>query len=455
MKFRENQWLDDQIKSWARDGLISPSQVDAILAKRQADAKTNILNATNLLAALGGLCVLLGVILVISYNWDKIPHFLKIGVYLLLLVGMGEATLHVPEKYKVGRTALQVGWLLMPLAGIGLWAQIYQLSGDPLKPILIWLALGLPLVWKGKDDAVAFLHTAGIAWAAYTGAFSQDTWLTIVQPGWNYQSWDGPWRDFLVGYSLPMLGVGLLWALGFLQVKRFLQDKGRWLFTVAFLLFLNTLQWTHSPFYCDGGAGGFLHVSALVILYWGLSEAFRVEAGFWRAWGWYALASVLYGMTFLWHESSLGGWSAPIAILTLVELIVGTLLLVRPDDGGLGSDKAGVWSFRSLLFAPAILSYLLVLETPPKAVAIMANLAFLGLAVWLVREGMVSNRPKRINGGVALVGILVFTRFIDYFGTLLQSGFAFIVIGLVFVALAFGLNRGRQELIARVQGGKP
>ena len=52
-----------------------------------------------------------------------------------------------------------------------------------------------------------------------------------------------------------------------------------------------------------------------------------------------------------------------------------------------------------------------------------------------------------------MVGLLMATRFIDYFGSLLTSGSAFIVLGLLFLGLAYGLDRGRRHLLERVLEG--
>ena len=87
-------------------------------------------------------------------------------------------------------------------------------------------------------------------------------------------------------------------------------------------------------------------------------------------------------------------------------------------------------------------------------VAVLSTLVLVVYALWFMREGVLANRPGRINTGVVMMGFVVFTRFLDYFGSMLQSGFAFIIVGLVFVGLAYGLNRGRRTLLARAQGGR-
>src|SRR5208282_1858705 len=178
MKFREDKWLEQKASEWVKEKIISPAQAQALLEHTNKSQGVSALNASMLLTALGGLCVALGVVLLISYNWDKIPAFVKMGVFILLLAGTAEGVHRLPPTSKVVRTALLILWFMLPLAGIGLWAQIYQLSGDPLKPVLIWRALGLPLVFLTSNPPLVFLHTVGMACAVFTGAFTTGTWFT-------------------------------------------------------------------------------------------------------------------------------------------------------------------------------------------------------------------------------------------------------------------------------------
>jgi uncharacterized membrane protein len=455
MKLREDKWLEEQAASWVQGGLITTAQADAILAKRKNEQNSNHFNATTFLAAMGGLCVVLGIALIISYNWENIPRFVKIGGFLFLLALIAEGSARIPEKYKFGRVAAWIGWLLMPLVGIGLWAQIYQLSGDPLKPILIALVLGLPLVWKTKAMPVAFLHTAGIVWALFTGAFSVGTWFTLLDNGWCGWGASGWVGRFLELYTVPILGLSALWWLAFRQAKNFLGEQSRFLLTAFFIWFVALLQFERTPFYGINESIVFLLLSSLLILYWGLQGRMRTEGKYWSKCGFTGLALLLYSFTFLWHDHYADrGVSGPEVVLSLIILAVGVLLALELKDEDLGSDRLGYWGFRVLLLVPVALSYMMIVGLPLKAVAVLANLALVALALWLIREGVRLNRPGRINGGTALMGLLVFTRFLDYFGSMLQSGFAFIVVGLVFVGLAYVLNRGRRTLLERAQGGR-
>ena len=55
---------------------------------------------------------------------------------------------------------------------------------------------------------------------------------------------------------------------------------------------------------------------------------------------------------------------------------------------------------------------------------------------------------RQINLGVLVLVAVLITRFLDLFGSMLQSGIGFIVAGLLLAALSWALERTRRRLIA-------
>ncbi|MEK7743377.1 MAG: hypothetical protein AAB578_03230, partial [Elusimicrobiota bacterium] len=61
-----------------------------------------------------------------------------------------------------------------------------------------------------------------------------------------------------------------------------------------------------------------------------------------------------------------------------------------------------------------------------------------------------------VDLGAGVLFLVLVTRFIDYFGSMLQGGVAFLAAGLCLAALSFALQRGRTALLSRVrEGGLP
>ena len=53
---------------------------------------------------------------------------------------------------------------------------------------------------------------------------------------------------------------------------------------------------------------------------------------------------------------------------------------------------------------------------------------------------------------MALLTLLMISRFIDYFGSLLRSGSAFMAAGLLLALLAWAMHKGRKALIEKAGG---
>ncbi len=442
MKLRENHWLEERIRSWAKEGLIAESQAEAILRKNRAEAKANAPKALTLLSALGALCLALGVILVVSHNWENIPRVVKIGVFLLLLAVAALGFERASGKSPVARGSWLIVWLLLPLAGIGLWGQMYQLSGDPFLPLAIWLALTATLIAKTAHPPAAFLYAAGWVAALFTGAMADNPWLQLDD---LYES------KTLALIAFRTTALFALWAAGFWIVVKTLGDRGRWAFTLAFCVFLFTLQAADTPFHMENETGVVLAINGALFLYGGLADLLRRDENPWRNWGLVLLAANLYGMTFLWHardSGSINDWGNGLA---LTVILAAAVLWARVPPARLASDAAAAAWFKVLAAVPVVLSALMTLgdSFPPQVAAIFANLALIGLALWLMREGVAENRPGRINTGVILGGFVVVSRFFDYFDNLLDSGLAFLVMGCLLVGLALGLEKGRRKLLEK------
>ena len=95
-------------------------------------------------------------------------------------------------------------------------------------------------------------------------------------------------------------------------------------------------------------------------------------------------------------------------------------------------EKAGLGGARGiklLLGLPLALSALLVFTSREVLVGYLANVALVGFCLYAMHVGVLRADKRLINQGVAVLGLLMVTRFIDYFGNLLTSGSAFIVHG--------------------------
>src|ERR687891_2495801 len=126
--------LDRKLEAWQAAGVLGPHQVEAIRAYEREQGDSASRWVVWALAAAGGLAVAVGLIAVVAANWEEIPDAVK-------LVAMGAAMLAAlyDAARRYGREPTWPFDLLLlvhaplPLAMIGLVAQIYHLSGPPWR----------------------------------------------------------------------------------------------------------------------------------------------------------------------------------------------------------------------------------------------------------------------------------------------------------------------------------
>jgi uncharacterized membrane protein len=439
MKRSDMRWLQTRLDSWVAADLIRTDQAEAIRRFQDEQPERQFFTFFGLLVSVGALSVGIGIILIVSYNWERIPPVVRQLAFLLLVAGLAEARLRAAGKSFATR-ALDVLWVLLPLAGIGLWGQIYQLSGDTFTPLAVTLVLALPVVWLGGHGAAATTHAFIFVWAVYTGAFEAGSWISMRDLE--------PLRAWLTLALSVLLWTGMLY-----QTRRFARPNAVLALWLAFLVFLFSMVETGSALDVDSGGVYFLMASALGILFWAgrgpLGLAIRESGDV----GWAIAAALLYALSFLHNDVGLGGGVNMPGLyygLLLTGIAVAGLIFADIDEkAGLG----GSTGFKLMLGLPLALSAIIILTRNDVMVGYLANLALLGYCLYGMHAGVLRADKRLINQGVAVLGLLMVTRFIDYFGGLLTSGSAFIVMGLLFLGIAYGMNRGRQRLLEQMQGG--
>lgn len=316
MKFNESEWLASKIRQWAEKGLITAEQADAIV--KTETEKTGQVKALTLLAALGAVCVAAGVSLVISYNWELIPRFFKIAGILIFLAALAEAVIRLPDERRAFKTVCQILWLFVPLGGIGLYGQIYQLSGDVFKPLITWLVITLPLVVLARHTAVTFLHSAGLIAAIFAGASDPGTFISLAaaDPTWSRSGWRGTFGQLIENYGVALALLPILWTWAFVQAKQGLSDRIAMWVLLACLVHVWMVGTVHrTPFTVHSAPAMFLLASSLCALFWAGRQMLLPVSTAGRGWGIVLLSGIYYAMTYLWHvphERFTGATLAPV-----------------------------------------------------------------------------------------------------------------------------------------------
>lgn len=139
--------LEQRLESWVEAGLLDQQTADRIRLHEARDTHPVVLWAVS---GLGLLALLLGVMLLISANWDRIADWVKLSVHMAALAGSGAAFWWARDR---GRAKLADGLLFvfagLVLAGIALQSQVFQLTGPVWHALMLWLAIAGPALLAG------------------------------------------------------------------------------------------------------------------------------------------------------------------------------------------------------------------------------------------------------------------------------------------------------------------
>ncbi len=425
----------------AAAGIITPEQAGRAWEHAYSSRAFASFKAVHWIGAAAGLFIALGVILVAAHNWDKIGALAKMGAFLLLFAGTAEASQRFEDKPSAA-IPLETLWFFMPVLGIGLYAQIFNLSGDPVKPYIVWAALSSPLAVLSKRPLVAYLTSILLFVVLYWGTLSIHTILSLtlrfneaMQPSWHWALALGVLAAGAALYpgrrsGLP-LGAGISWLFFMLATDTAIKVRSQALLLLAGMsLAVLWLSWGSEE---DGGAR-----PGLPLTVW---------------------TGAVYLMTFFWHHKPEvhryygQGDTAAGAVITWGVFAAALLTLALRKQRLLPEGKTQDLLAKGLLAASMLAAFLLLdaNEGSAKLLAVIANLILAAFGAGCIMSGARNSDEKLINRGVAVIALTAITRFLDIFGGLLKSGVAFIITGLAFAALAYGINRGRKALIEAVK----
>jgi uncharacterized membrane protein len=146
----------------------------------------------------GGFTIILGIISIISSNWDKISDFTKISTYIALLIGFHiSAYLLRTVSPKISQIIYFIiaGYIL---AGIGLIAQIYNLSSKNGEAYLIWFLLIAPMAIIHRNSRIGLIAIISLYY-----------WVNINANFNFYHFLIDSWQSQLL-YSMAILSSAIL-----------------------------------------------------------------------------------------------------------------------------------------------------------------------------------------------------------------------------------------------------
>lgn len=381
---------------------------------------------------LGALLVGLGIVLILAHNWDQLPRSAKtIFAFVPLLMGQ------IACGYVLLKKAQNTGWkegastFLFLAIGIciSLISQIYNIPGNISSFLMIWMLLGLPLIYIMKSSTASLMYLIGITYyAAETSYFSypqQDSylyWLFLLAaiphyfqlikktPAGNFTSFHH--------WAIPLSSIICLGTLT--------RDTGEFMFIGYFSLFGICMLLGKASFLKKAAPMANAYrllgiLGSLIILFmfsfkdfWKVvdGEYFNRQELIYSQEIWIALALTLAGIFMLynqWRKLPFSKWN-PIEAVFLVFAGIFTL--------GMAS---------------------------PQAAMILINLIILSIGLWVVVYGTQQDHLGTLNFGLLIITVLILCRFLDTDLSFILRGILFIGLGISFFATNYLMLKKRKN----------
>ena len=393
--------LREELEAWQRDGVVTPDQAQAILARYPDyepgfEASRRRQSLVVALSVLGAVLIGLGVITFFAANWDEISRSTKLGALILgVLLSYGSGYL---VWQRSGQTPLAVSLVLLGCiiygAGVHLIGQIYHISVDNPNLSLFWFLGVVPLAYVTRARPVMFLAVVLFLAAV---AFRLQDWLQGVEGN----------ESFIAGTALYIALGAFLYAVG--KAKR--QFEG-W-------------EVTGRLFQAVGMVTAFLALYMLTFhdLFDRVDDFSGAHWGFWALTACASVIAVAVTAGLAWRREQRGDRSP----VDLAEVAVIAVLLVA-------------------VHLPALVS----VDWEPLY-PIVFNALFALSALGLMASGYLREHEGRVNLSLALIALYVITRYFEFSIDLLDSSLVFFGAGVILLAGGYLLDRGRRRMLTAMR----
>lgn len=406
----------DRLLAEARERrLIDEPQSEALRElAREGEHRGGLISLSAALGWLGSAALGLGVILLISANWARIPDFIKLGGFLTLFGSVHAAGLWLrwrASPYRRTAESLHALGGVLFIAGVGLVSQIYHIDGNAAQAVLLWLLAMAPLALLLASPGLTLLSLFALTLGFHLQGAVAGSFFRMVE-------------SFAM-HLLIELGLGL-GAFGLaLRIRKTEPLIGATLTGCGVLMMAGSLYllgfYRHfdMPRITDDLTAGRLGLPLL------------------------ALAAGGAGLAVGWKELAADSPTLRPRILGMLIALLILGLLVLGVEGGV------IHSGPSLEFFN--FGWTDTFSAAGLMLSIGAWVLWFLMALACVAFGTTQGRPAYLNLGVAAVGLGVITRFFDLIGGLAQTGVLFVIGGAVLLATAYFTERWRKSLMERMR----
>lgn len=422
------RWLIAELPELVAGGVLSADAAEA-LKKHYADTTPDAPRRIGFIlsAILGSLLVGAGVILLVAHNWEFFSRPVRCAIAFAPLVLTQALSIFVLLRRNESPPWRESAAILNVAAigtAIALVSQTYQIQGEFSRFILVWMLLGIPVVYLLRTSAGLSVYFIGAT-----------VWLTSSK----IADFSGPKPAALWFWPLLFLGLPAFVAI----LRRNRNGYGSLFATLALAIAaafgLAAIDQMGAQSFWRCAFAGFWSLVYLVGVSsfkdWRLTRP-HPFAGI----GWIGILSLTIFLSFKdsWRTHQ---WqnavnaiprhypdAAAVAVQiswVLAALLLGVYVFWREERARLNLAPAA--------FAPVVLvAWGIAKRTGnPLIPSLLLNLFGLGLGIFTLLRGVRAGRVFEANLGMLVIAALALARFFD-------SDFEFVVRGVAFIAVGLG-----------------
>jgi len=451
---KQRAWLISQLNDWQSHGLLFADQTAPILdlyETQTESAERKRSTALLTLTAVAALQVGLGTLMLIGYNWKAMPDVQKLFIIFTVVSATHTAGFLLRFRHHamlLSEVLFFLGCLFYG-AGIFLVAQIFHLNAHYPAGVW-WWSLGVIPFALCLDTLLlhALLVSLLAIWCGMEIIGFGDAGLWFV----------GRWGFIANGaYSLPLFALpGLIWAYR----KGSVATVALYVPLLAWWVVLQPIAWKfeEETVYFTGAIGGLMLV---------LAENHPTGSRYaipYRLFGFLLVAGVLLAMSFydVSQEILRPGIEARTLVPALfllsfsVAIIFVTAVLKRrewPEPLSVPRQIQQILRWQYLPIGLVVVMVMLpvwhLIVGEPLLPTIVANIAMIFLAFWLMNVGLREDRGLPFAAGVMFFLLWAVARYVDLFGDfggMLGAAFMFFLCGgALFGVGLYWRNRKQKE----------
>lgn len=392
-----------EVEGWLEEGLITEDQAHALYKKYALDEEAPWYRRSGFI--LKGVALILagmGMLLLISQNWDKFSDVVRMLFGLIPLVtawGIGFYFHYKKNNTDAASLAFFFGSIMLGVS-IFIQAQIFQLSGHPSDLVMWWLIGSLPIV---------FLFNSGVQQSLVQVLFG--IWVIMCMNDYEF-AWASPvllaaivylvWKKpnpLNLIFLLVNAGILILHINDALHDHYELEDDFTLMMASSLLLLSTTL-----PFFRNQYSQNFLET-----LYRVFNTAFT--------WGFFILTFEDPMEGFLDHDPSI------VAYVLVIPAAIMFSLHPRNIYG---------WMILAISGAVMGLHAFGLLDWDEGVALLIANALFLGLSVFRIAYGLKNREKKHFIIGIFMLMVMALARYVGYIEN-------YTITALLFIACAIGI----------------